>query len=127
VSDDSGGYHSHLDHIAGGGLTLDWPGGPRLSADVVYIYRTYPERTPCAAEQRGTAFLGADCQPTSAVATPSRQEQSESTLMVNARGSWPLTSWLAVQVSYELEDADSDLEDPLLANHRLLGGLSWQP
>lgn len=126
IVSDNGGYFAHYEHVPGGGLELDLFERWQLSASVSYRYRDYRRRTPCEAQETAPGskvYVGADCQIQDAVPLPRLEEA----LSVEVRTSVALTDWLQVTLSYELDDATSDLEDLLQPNHRVLvgGGVSF--
>lgn len=110
VVKDNKGYYSYLDHLVGGGLELNWPDVFELTGAVTFQKRGYSNRTDC---------VGGKCS-----ASAERQVKKETALMASVRAAVTITEWLQGVVIYEMEDADTDMEDPLAPVHRILGGAS---
>lgn len=108
---DSNGFFTYNEHILGGGLGLSWPERFSLSSHVAYQVRKYLDRTECEGGK-----CGADA---------SHQILAENGFSVQVRAEISITVWLAAVLSYELEDASADLEDPMKAIHRVLGGVNF--
>ncbi|MCB9556586.1 MAG: hypothetical protein H6707_10815 [Deltaproteobacteria bacterium] len=122
LGDDNGGYLGYLDHILRARLRLAF--GERFYFDgtLYFAARNYGKRTPCQAERLGAdrVYRGSDCSgPTAA------QVHVEHALRVSANATYYLWDWLGVVARYELEDAATDQVDPLAADHRLLGGVTF--
>ena len=108
---DANGFFTYNEHIAGGGLGLSWPDRFSLAAHVAYQTRKYTDRTDCEGGRCGV--------------DAARQILAENGFSVQVRAEVSITEWLAAVVSYELEDAGADLEDPMSAMHRVMGGASF--
>ncbi len=117
---DNGGFFNYLDHIVSGGLSVNWRERVSLESSLTHVRRSYTDRTPCEAESR-PPHVGSDCL---AGADPSVQDRRETMVLVNVTLGVALSDTFQLLVSYQLEDAASDIEDLLVANHRLMGGVS---
>jgi hypothetical protein len=124
IVSDNGGYFAHLEHAPSGGFALDLFERWQLSASLGYRWRDYRQRTPCEAQETAPGskiYVGADCQ----IQDPIPLSRLEESLSFDLRTSLSITEWLQATVSYEMEDATSDLEDLLAPNHRILAGASF--
>ncbi len=121
LTQDNGGFFSYREHLVAGGASFELEDRLEVSASVGYLRRDYTQRTPCEAVADPTVpsgYTGSDCKSSS----PTRLSQTESAIIANARVAVTILGWLQAVVSYELEDASSDLEDLLVPNHRILAG-----
>ena len=121
---DNGGFYAATDHQPGGGLYLDTR---RVDASVMvtYLRRDYTSRTPCEAEEDPPGsgkFVGQSCSGPPDV-KPAPLPRWESGLVLDVRLNVSITSWRQAVLSYELDDARSDLE--AVMNHRILAGIGF--
>lgn len=131
---DNGGFFDYSDHLLEVGVAFTWYDDNEVerfsfAAHISYLSRGYRHRTLCEAMQvpGQTGYQGTDCRPIGpSRLEPSAQPQKESALVLSASATYALTEWLQLVATYELEDADSDIEDLLVSNHRVMAGVSMQ-
>jgi hypothetical protein len=109
---DNGDYFSHNEHLIGGGLTVSWAERLEFAGGVSYLYRRYSKRS----DYVGNVATGEGA---------TKNMKVENALVVSSRLGVKILSWLEALVTYEMDDAGSDIEDLLIPNHRVLGGISF--
>jgi hypothetical protein len=127
INRDNGGYFDYLEHAPSGGVSVDWNDRLQISASAGYVRRAYSNRTACEPEQDPPGsgrWVGADCSRVEPGEKKPLLDQVEWAWQVDFRASVNITSWLQAVVSYELEEAGTDVDDPMAPNHRVLAGVS---
>jgi hypothetical protein len=111
-SSDNGGYYANTTHIASAVLGLKWPDLVTVEAGLTYMRYNYGDRAACEGD------------PTCSATSPNVLDAWESALIAEVRGEVTILEWLQAVVSYDMEDAEAENEDPIEPNHRVMGGIS---